>query len=145
MTGWVVQLLVVAGLVQGQPEVIVLPPAPKQVVLEQVSTVAAVPGVAVASRPEIDAWIVQYAAEYGVLAETLRYMAKCESTFNPGAVNGPYAGIYQYSASSWASNRKAMGEDPNPALRYDAQAAIKTTAFVVSTRGGGMWPNCMPR
>ncbi len=144
MTGWVVQLLVVAGLVQGQPEVIVLPPAPKQVVLEQVSTVVAVPEVVGASRPEIDVWIEQYASQYGVSAEALRHMAKCESTFNPRAVNGPYAGIYQYSASSWASNRKVMGEDPSPSLRFDAHEAIKTTAYILSVRGGGMWPNCMP-
>jgi|SRR3989344_2656027 len=130
MTGWVVQLLVVAGLVQGQPEVIVLPPAPPEVEV---------------GRTQVDAWIEKYAGQYGVAAETLRYMAKCESTFNPKAVNGPYGGIYQYSASSWGSNRKVMGENPNPDLRFDAQEAIKTTAFIVSTRGGGMWPNCMPK
>lgn len=152
MTGWVIQLLVAAGVVQGQPEVIVLPPAPG--VVEKVSplpksSVSSDPStslrILVAERPKIDAWIEQYAQEYGVSAETLRYMAKCESTFNPRAVNGPYAGMYQYSASSWISNRKAMGEDSNHNLRFDAQEAIKTTAYILSTRGDSMWPNCVPK
>ena len=162
MTGWVIQLLAAVALVgsaaPASSGVVVPEPAPTPAVVfvvpeatPQASVLTPAPSlsaplrVSAAQQPQIEAWTEQYGNEYGVSPQTLRYMARCESTFNPKAVSGPYGGMFQYSASSWSSNRKVMGEDSNPILRFDAQAAIKTTAFIVSIRGGGMWPNCFPR
>jgi soluble lytic murein transglycosylase-like protein len=77
---------------------------------------------------EWDAVFEQYAAQYGVDARKLKVIAKCESTYRQDAVNGPYGGMYQYLASTWSATRNAMGEDPNPELRFNGEEAIKTTA-----------------
>ena len=85
-----------------------------------------------------------YSAQYGVDKEVLTKIADCESHFNPGvqSKNGIYGGMYQYSASTWASTRNAMGLNPDPSGRFDAQEAIKTTAFKISQGGIGAWPEC---
>ncbi len=86
--------------------------------------------------------IDRYGGQYGVDPNLLHKIAACESGHNPNAVNGPYAGMYQYLASTWSSNRRAMGEDPDPNLRFNAEEAIKTTAFKISRDGTGAWPVC---
>ena len=91
---------------------------------------------------EIDALIVRYASEYGTDANLIRIIADCESHFNPQAVNGPYGGMFQYTATSWASKRNEMVLDPNPDLRFNAEESIRTTAYAISRYGTGMWPAC---
>lgn len=84
----------------------------------------------------------QYAAQYGVSEEMLRKIASCESGFRPTAANGQYLGMFQFAPSTWVANRKAMGEDSNPALRSDPDASIKTAAFKIARDGTSAWANC---
>lgn len=91
---------------------------------------------------ELEGLFDKYCAEYKLDKELLKRIAYCESTFNSQAVNGPYAGMYQFLASTWISNRKAMGLDPNPDLRFNAEESIKTTAYKISRDGTGAWPVC---
>jgi hypothetical protein len=89
-----------------------------------------------------DVLIKKYASMYSVDAGLLVRIAKCESGFNPQAVNGPFAGMYQFMSGTWISNRKAMGLNTDPALRYDAEESIKTAAYKISHDGAGAWPVC---
>ena len=93
---------------------------------------------------ELEQFFEQYASEYGISSETLKIIAKCESNFNAQIVskNGLYAGLYQYSAATWKSTRKQMGLEENPDLRFDAQEAIRTSAFKISRGGISAWPTC---
>jgi len=86
--------------------------------------------------------IEKYANFYGVDKNMMIYIANCESGFRTNAVNGPYAGIYQFLTSTWVSNRKAMGLDPDPNLRYDLEETVKTAAFKMSRDGFSAWPVC---
>jgi len=61
---------------------------------------------------------------------------------NTNSDTGTYAGIFQFSASTWASERGIMGLDPNPDLRKNAGEAIRTTAFMLSKGQETAWPNC---
>ncbi len=91
---------------------------------------------------DLDPLFTKYSQEYGVSKDLLVKIAACESGFNPGAQNGPYGGMFQFLASTWVSNRKAMGLDPNPNLRYNSEEAIRTAAFKISRDGAGAWPVC---
>lgn len=91
---------------------------------------------------DLKALFNKYGNEYGIGEQVLEKIGRCESGFNPQAVNGPYAGMYQFVASTWVSNRKAMGLDPNPNLRFNTEEAIRTTAFKISRDGTGAWPVC---
>jgi hypothetical protein len=86
--------------------------------------------------------IEKYASEYGVNKDMMIGIAKCESGFRENAVNGPYAGIYQFVSGTWISNRRAMGLDENLDLRYNAEESVKTAAFKMSRDGFGAWPVC---
>lgn len=91
---------------------------------------------------EIVRLIEKYAIEYGVDKYMMIGIAKCESGFRENAVNGPYAGIYQFVSGTWTSNRRAMGLDENLELRYNAEESVKTAAFKMSRDGFGAWPVC---
>ena len=93
---------------------------------------------------EIDNLISRFSGQYGVDANLLKSIAECESEYNPLAVNKNYAGLYQFNPATWISNRASMGEDTNLDLRLSAEESIQTAAFVLSTRGGRVWPNCIP-
>jgi hypothetical protein len=86
--------------------------------------------------------IEKYANQYAVDKDMMINIAKCESGFRGNAVNGPYAGIYQFMTSTWVSNRRAMGLDSNPNLRFNLEESIKTAAFKMSRDGFGAWPVC---
>lgn len=86
--------------------------------------------------------IKTYSEKYQVNTSVMVEIARCESNFRENAVNGPYAGIYQFTASTWQSNRQAMGEDPNPDLRFSAEEAAKTAAFKMARDGFNAWPAC---
>ena len=93
---------------------------------------------------QIHGFIERFSTQYKVDANIMRHIAVCESGFNPNAGNGPYAGLYQFSVTSWAANRVLMGEDPNSVLRFNAEEAVQTAAFMVSIGKGWVWPNCFP-
>ena len=89
-----------------------------------------------------DEHFTKYAAAFNVNKETLVRIARCESGFREAATNGPYLGMFQYLDSTWSSTRTAMGENPDPALRANAEEAIKTTAWKIAHGGIGAWPTC---
>ena len=91
---------------------------------------------------EVIVLIEKYASEYGVDKNMMLGIAKCESGFRENAVNGPYAGIYQFVSGTWVSNRRAMGLDENLDLRYNAEESVRTAAFKMSRDGFGAWPVC---
>jgi soluble lytic murein transglycosylase-like protein len=93
---------------------------------------------------EIQAFIERFAAQYSVDPNVLRYIAVCESGFNPNAVNGLYAGLYQFSKITWKSNRLTMGEDTDANLRFNAEEATQTAAYLISRGRKEIWPNCYP-
>ncbi|OGG02648.1 hypothetical protein A2W14_01205 [Candidatus Gottesmanbacteria bacterium RBG_16_37_8] len=90
----------------------------------------------------LDSLFEKYSREFSVDRNTLKKIAVCESGLNSGANSGTYGGLYQFSASSWISTRKAMNADTNPDLRFNGDESIKTAAFKLSTGGAGIWPNC---
>lgn len=96
------------------------------------------------SPEEIDKHFTEFSAEYDVDITLLKHIAHCESRYNPGAVNGPYAGMFQYVDTTWIATRNDMGLDPNPDLRFDAKEAIRTSAFKISRGGQNAWRNCLP-
>lgn len=86
-----------------------------------------------------------YGREYGVDPNVIRHIALCESTFKPQAKNYIYAGLFQFDRRTWTLYRAKMGKSPDPDLRYNAQEAVQTAAYVLSLGHGRIWPNCMPR
>jgi len=95
------------------------------------------------AAPEfILALIEKYSAEYKVSRDMMLGIAQCESGFREDAINGPYAGLYQFVSSTWASNRRAMELDTDPNLRLNAEEAVKTAAFKMNRDGYGAWPVC---
>lgn len=104
-------------------------------------TAAPVPA-QIAAPADLESLFNQHAATHGVDPMIMKKIAQCESGMRPEATNGPYGGMFQFVASTWVSNRKAMGKDPNPALRYNAAEAIETAAFKMGRDGYGAWPAC---
>lgn len=96
------------------------------------------------SSEEIQGFMERFAGQYGVDVNILRHIAVCESGFNPQAVNGPYVGLFQFNSTSWKNNRVPMGENPDPDLRYNAEEATQTAAYLISQGKYYMWPNCKP-
>ena len=87
----------------------------------------------------------QYGGQYGVDPNIIRHIALCESGFNPQAKNHIYAGLVQFDTQTWITFRKRMGKDPDPDLRYNAQAEVQTLAYMLSKGYSRLWPNCYPR
>jgi hypothetical protein len=96
------------------------------------------------SSQQINEFIDRFAAQYSVSPHVLRHIALCESGFNPSAYYVGYAGLYQFGPATWKNLRIKMGEDPNMALRYNAEEAVQTAAYALSTGKTGIWPNCAP-
>ena len=94
------------------------------------------------SSPQLDAWFTQYANHYSVDRSLLWRIAVCETGLRPNATNGIYGGLFQFSSNTWKANRQRMGMDSNPDLRFNPEEAIRTAAFLLSTRGPGAWPQC---
>lgn len=91
---------------------------------------------------ELEVLVTKYAAEYGANKDIMLFLMRCESGNNPSALNGPFAGLYQFMSSTWISNRNAMGLNPDPGLRFNAEEAIKTAAYKMGRDGYGAWPAC---
>jgi hypothetical protein len=98
--------------------------------------------VAQPSSSDLETFFSQYSTQYNVSEDELKKIANCESGFNTNSDTGLYAGMFQFSAVTWESERNAMGMDPNPDLRKDPGEAIKTTAYMLSRGGQNAWPNC---
>jgi soluble lytic murein transglycosylase-like protein len=98
-----------------------------------------------ANEVQLETYFDAFSKEYGVSKEVLKTIAYCESGIRPQATNGPYGGMFQFTQGTWISNRKAMGLEPNPNLRFDAREAIKTAAFKISRDGVSAWPVCGKR
>jgi len=112
-------------------------------------TIAATPTAVPTAEPtvqtgpvDLNALFNQYSAQYNVSAAELEKIAQCESGFNTNSDTGVYAGMFQFSATTWDSERNSMGLDPNPDLRKNAEETIKTTAFMLAHGGENAWPNC---
>ncbi len=98
--------------------------------------------VSISSIQEIRDFFEKYGNEYGLDPKLLEKIAYCESGFNNRAVNGPYAGLFQFCSSTWVSNRRALGLNTNPNLRFNAEESVRTAAFKISRDGTGAWPVC---
>lgn len=98
-----------------------------------------------ASSQQINEFIDKYSSQYGVDPNKIRHTALCESGFNPSAVNGPYAGLFQFDARTWQTYRNRMGKDADAALRVNAREAVETAAYVYSVNATGIWPHCTPK
>ena len=96
------------------------------------------------SSEEINGFIERFASQYGVSSDVLRYIALCESGFNPSSSHLGYAGLFQFGATTWKNLRQEFGEDVNPDLRFNAEEAIQTAAYAISVGKRGIWPNCYP-
>lgn len=90
-----------------------------------------------------ESYFDEYSNKYGVSKDLLKKIAFCESGANPAAVNGEYAGMYQFTSETWSATRKEMGADPNPDLRFGAKEAIETASFKISRGGQNAWANCL--
>lgn len=91
---------------------------------------------------DLESWFSRYGQEFSVDRERLKKIAFCESKFNAAARSKLYGGLFQFSESTWVTARSAMGADPNPELRFNAEEAIKTAAFKIAREGSRAWPNC---
>ena len=96
----------------------------------------------IATTTDLETLFSKYSAQYSVSEDELKKIANCESGFNSASDTGLYAGMFQFSASTWESVRGLMGLDPNPDLRKDPEQAIMTTAFMLSRGEQNAWPNC---
>ncbi len=116
-------------------------PTPKP---KPVPTKTPIPQPTVSSQ-QINEFIERFASQYGVDPNVLRYMALCESGFNPLASHVGYAGLYQFGSITWKNIRAEIGEDPNPVLRFNAEEAVQTVAYAISKGKRALWPNCYPK
>lgn len=96
------------------------------------------------SSEEIHGFIERFAGQYAVNPNVLRHIAVCESGFNPEAQSLSYAGLYQFGPRSWSRYRVRMGEDASTDLRFNAEEAVQTAAYVLSVNEAYIWPNCAP-
>lgn len=101
--------------------------------------------VATFTDEQISSLYNKYGAEYGVSSDLLRHIAECESGSDPFIINpaGPYVGLYQFGGPAWANYRSQMGLDTNPALRTNAEEAVRTAAFVLKKNEAYIWPKCV--
>ena len=84
----------------------------------------------------------EFSRTYSVDKEKLVRIAYCESHFNRGIWEPPYAGMYQFHEKTWEKYRNMMGKDPNIDLRFGARESIETAAFVLSIGAQHIWPVC---
>ena len=116
-----------------------LTPTPTIISPTPTNTQTPIPVIAPSDLEEIFA---KFSNEYNIDKELLKRIAKCESGLNANASNLGYAGLYQFSERLWDSTRSLMGLSTEPNLRYNAEEAIKTAAFMISQGHLGIWPNC---
>jgi hypothetical protein len=93
---------------------------------------------------EINGFIDRFGGQYGVSPDVLRYIALCESGFDPFAKKLSYVGLFQFGPATWQNLRSEMGEDKDVNLRANAEEAVQTAAYAISIGKKGIWPNCYP-
>jgi len=127
-----------------QPEVVVTPPEPIKPVVEPV--VVAKPIVKPKPKPQgsVQQMIIESASKYGVSADKLLRIAKCESGFNPNAINRGYTaggghptGLFQYLPETWTRYQRKLGVSGWNIYNPKHQADL--TAFAFSIGGAGEW------
>lgn len=84
----------------------------------------------------------EFSITFNVDKNKLKKIADCESHFNRGVWKDPYAGMYQFSETTWTKYRNLMGKDPNINLRFGARESIETAAYVLSIGAERIWPTC---
>lgn len=92
---------------------------------------------------QINEFIERFASQYSVDPNLLRHIALCESGFNAFAKRAGYAGLYQFGPITWQNIRVALGEDKDINLRFNAEEAVQTAAYVLHINNAGIWPNCV--
>lgn len=107
--------------------------APKPVVKKQQPSIP---------TSDVAQMIIKYAQMYNVNPSIMLSIAQCESGLRANATNGSFGGIFQFLASTWISNRRAMGLPTDADLRFNAEEAARTAAFKMSRDGFGAWPAC---
>jgi len=124
--------------------VIVVTPSPTPNPTPTKSPVPTLPPQPIFSSEQINGFIDRFSAQYGVSPDILRYVALCESGFNPTAFNLNYAGLFQFGPVTWKNMRIKMGEDGDIDLRFNAEEAVQTASYVISIGKTDIWPNCYP-
>lgn len=94
-------------------------------------------------QSDFESMFDQYSSQYGIDKNKLKKIAYCESGGNPGASNGEYGGMFQFSVATWQGTRAQMGLDTNPDLRFGAKESIETAAFKISHGGESAWAGCL--
>lgn len=74
------------------------------------------------------------AALYGVAYSRLSCLVRRESTNNPTATNGPYAGLTQFDAQTWSLTPYREFS------RFNGWANVHAAAYLLSRGGGSRWP-----
>lgn len=104
----------------------------------------AVAPVAQASGGDAQALIIHWAGVYGVDANWLLRVAKCESGFNPSSVNHGYyagggnpSGIFQFLPQTFYANAARAGIAGADLWNVDQQA--HTAAYMFSIGQSGQW------
>lgn len=105
-------------------------------------TLTPTPTIPPLSYQDLENIFTKYSDKFSVAKDLLKKIASCESGFNTHAVNGNYAGMFQFSQNTWINNRMLLGEDTNIDLRFNPEEAIKTAAFMISRHITNAWPNC---
>jgi hypothetical protein len=91
---------------------------------------------AVAGPAHVDHALRVAASTYGVPLARLRRVAACESTLDPNATNGHYAGLFQFGAPLWRATPYATFS------RTDPYAAALAAAWAFKGGMAGHWPVC---
>lgn len=99
--------------------------------------------------PEVIQRMIREAApKHGLSVERMLRIAKCESTFNPNAVNKNYyaggghpSGVYQYLPETWnrIGGRSPYGVGAGPDSRFDPQHNINVTMWAYANGYAGEW------
>lgn len=84
----------------------------------------------------------EFADSYHIDKNYLAAIADCESHFNRGVLADPYAGMYQFTESTWTKYRTLMGKDANLDFRFGARESIETAAYILSLGEQKVWPAC---
>lgn len=116
-------------------------PSPTPTPIPPTPTLTPTPPPVIASAV-LDELFTRYSNEYSIDKELMKRIAYCESRLNPAAATSPYAGLYQFSESLWIQTRTLMGQNSDPNLRFNAEEAIRTAAFMISQNHLYIWPNC---
>lgn len=124
-------------------------PTPSPTILPQptivptpISTIVPAPTLPIVAPQDLEPLFIEFSSQYGVDVNLLKQIADCESHFNPAVVNGPYAGMFQFTEGLWVKYRTLMNKDPNPDLRFGARESIETAAYIIANKGSGAWPVC---